>query len=169
MCEIKRKYNFYWLSLLSLISLTISKPISTADFELAFNIPERIELNLSTEIVDLGMPLGRNPIYYEKPNAVQVEFRCNLSAEWEVRIYGADFQDGEDTIPISQLQWKEDRGSYQNMPPEGGYALLARRSDYSKKKVTLLQSKNISYRLELRGDESGGIYSAPIIYTLFVP
>lgn len=169
MCEIKRKYIFYWWGLLSLISLTISKPISTADFELDFYIPERIELNLSTEIVDLGMPLGRNPIYYEKLDAVQVNFRCNLPAEWEVRIYGADFRDGENTIPISRLQWKEERGSYKNMSSEGEYALLARRRDYPLKKAGLLQSKNISYRLELRGDESGGIYSAPIIYTLFVP
>ncbi len=164
-----RRCKLYWLSLLSLLSLTIAKPVSTADFEIDFYIPERIELNLSTEIVDLGMPLGRNPIYYEKLNAVKVDFRCNLSAEWEVRIYGADFRDGDKKFPISKLQWKEERGSYKNMPPEGGYALLARRRDFPKKKARLLQSKNISYRLELTGDESGGAYSAPIIYTLFVP
>ncbi|HBK69767.1 MAG TPA: hypothetical protein DDZ91_14085 [Firmicutes bacterium] len=155
--------------LLPLMLLILSYPTSTADFEMEFFIPERVEIGLSTEFVDLGLPQGAYPGYFEKQNAVRVDFRCNILADWEVRIYASDFYDGAKTIPISRLQWKTESSAYRGMSPAGGYEILARRRDYPPKKAGFRYSKSISYRLELRGDESGGTYSAPVTYTLFVP
>lgn len=143
-------------------------PGMTADTYLEFTIPERVELSLSTLVVDLGELRGSERLYYERIDAVRVDYRCNLPAEWEVRISAEDFRDGHRTIPISRLEWRTSDGYYQRMPAPGGYAVLARRRDHGIYSG-LKQSKTISYRLELKGDEWGGTYSAPVTYTLFVP
>ena len=147
----------------------LSMPIITADAYLEFTIPQRVEIALSTAVVDLGTPHGTGQLYFEQIDAVQVDFRCNIPSDWEVRISAADFRDGNRRIPISRLQWRTGLGSYQNMPPSGNYAVIARGRDYARTQRGLKQSKSVSYRLELKGDEWGGTYSAPITYTLFVP
>ncbi|HEY8392190.1 MAG TPA: hypothetical protein VIL83_05635 [Capillibacterium sp.] len=148
--------------------LLCSFPVQTADTYLEFTIPERVELSLSTMVVDLGEPRGAGRLYYERIDAVRVDYRCNLPTEWEVRISAEDFRDGERVIPITRLQWRTRDGNYQRMPAPGQYTVLARRRDHGTYSG-LKQSKTISYRLELIGDEWGGTYSAPVTYTLFVP
>lgn len=147
----------------------MSLPVPTANSVLELFIPERVEIALSTPVVDLGAPRrAEGRLYYERVNAVQVDYRCNIRADWEVRISAADFRDGNRTIPISRLQWRTEEGVYRNMPASGRYAVLARRRDHEPRSG-LKHRKTISYRLELMGDEWGGTYSAPITYTLFVP
>ncbi|HHT49304.1 MAG TPA: hypothetical protein GXZ98_08450 [Firmicutes bacterium] len=150
------------------VFLLLSPPVMMADAYLEFEIPERMELTLSTSVVDLGEPKGAHRLYYERIDAVRVDYRCNSRYEWEVRISAADLRDGNRTIPISRLQWRTSDGTYQYMPENGKYTVLARRRDHTPFSG-LKQSKMISYRLELRGDERGGTYSAPVTYTLFVP
>ena len=163
-----RKTLFVLLIGMFPVFLLHSLPVTTADTYFEFTIPERVELSLSTSVVDLGEPRGGERLYYERIDAVRVDYRCNIPAEWEVRISGADLRDGIRTIPISRLQWRTSDGDYRNMPAHGHYMVLARRRDHGSTSG-LKQSKTISYRLELRGDEWGGTYSAPITYTLFVP
>ncbi|NLW60643.1 MAG: hypothetical protein GX073_09930 [Firmicutes bacterium] len=147
-----------------------AQPTKMADCVLElYIIPERIELALSVPAVDLGEPRRVNGrLYYERINAVQVDYRCNIQDDWEVRISADDLRDGNRTIPIARLQWRTEDGTYQNMPASGRYVVLARKRDHQPR-TGLRYSKKISYRLELRGDEWGGTYTAPITYTLFVP
>ncbi len=155
---------------LVILLLSVALPSSTADCDLEFRIPEQVYIRLSAEAVDLGLPMSRDPVYYEKIAAVRVDYRCNIPTNWEVRISAGDFRDGNKTIPITRLQWRIEEGnsSYQPMPPSGSYAVLARRRDHLPL-AGVEHSKTISYRLELRGDEHEGTYTAPITYTLFVP
>lgn len=162
-----RKTILFLVSIFSAFFL-ISQPITTADTLLELEIPQRVEIALSTSVVDLGAPRRNGRLYYERTGAVQVDYCCNMPSDWEVRISASDFRDGNRTIPISRLEWCADDGIYRNMPASGRYVVLARRRDHEPKSG-LKQSKTISYRLELRGDEWGGTYSAPITYTLFVP
>lgn len=165
-----RKNLLFCLSLLPILLFSITFPTSTADCDLEFRIPEKVYIKLSRETVDLGVPMGREPFYYEKVAAVRVDYRCNMPTNWEVRVYAADFRDGNKTIPISRLQWRTEEGNspYLQMPTAGSYAVLARRRDHLPR-AGVQHSKTISYRLELRGDEHEGTYTAPITYTLFVP
>lgn len=160
--------SLFFLTGLAPLLLLVSMPITTADAVLEFTIPERTEITLSTAVVDLGVPRGNRQLYYEQIDAVRVDFRCNSSSEWEVRISAADFYSVDRTIPISRLKWRTDQGPYREMPPSGGYTVLARKRDYNKGSG-LKHTKTISYRLDLSGDEWGGTYTAPITYTLFVP
>ncbi|MBA2132654.1 hypothetical protein [Capillibacterium thermochitinicola] len=147
----------------------LAEPLRTADCVLEFVIPERTEIALSVPVVDLGEPRRENGrLYYERINAVQVDYRCNIQTDWEVRISAEDFRDGTRTIPITRLQWRTEDGIYRDMPASGSYLVLARKRDHQPR-AGVKHSKKISYRLELRGDEWGGTYSAPITYTLFVP
>ena len=160
------------LQLISVLILSVfflmAQPIRTADCVLELFIPERVEIALSVPVVDLGEPRRENGrLYYERINAVQVDYRCNVQADWEVRISADDFRDGNRIIPISRLQWRTEDGIYQDMPRSGRYAVLARKRDHQPR-TGLRFNKKISYRLELTGDEWGGTYSAPITYTLLV-
>lgn len=162
-----------WLRLVSILILPAcfltAQPIRTANCVLELFIPDRIEIALSVPVVDLGEPRRENGrLYYERINAVRVDYRCNTQDDWEVRISAEDFRDGNRRIPISRLQWRTEDGIYQDMPTSGRYVVLARKRDHQPR-AGLKHSKNISYRLELRGDEWGGTYFAPITYTLFVP
>ncbi|NLW56342.1 MAG: hypothetical protein GX050_06995 [Firmicutes bacterium] len=165
-----RRKRLSGLSFLVMVILSLALPTSTADCDLEFRIPEQVYIRLSRETVDLGAPMGKEPFYYEKVAAVRVDYRCNIPTNWEVRIYAEDFRDGNKTIPISRLQWRPEEGnsSYQPMPTPGSYAVLARRRDHLPW-AGVQHSKRISYRLELRGDELEGTYTAPITYSLFVP
>ncbi|HHT06734.1 MAG TPA: hypothetical protein GXZ97_10770 [Hydrogenispora sp.] len=164
-----RKGRWRLVSILILPAVFLmAQPLRTANCVLELNIPERIEIALSVPVVDLGEPRRENGrLYYERINAVQVDYRCTQD-DWEVRISAEDFRDGHRTIPISRLQWRTEDGIYQDMPMSGRYAVLARKRDHQPR-PGIKHSKRISYRLELRGDEWGGTYSAPITYTLFVP
>ncbi|HHW13079.1 MAG TPA: hypothetical protein GXX33_08785, partial [Firmicutes bacterium] len=95
----------------------LAEPLRTADCVLEFVIPERTEIALSVPVVDLGEPRRENGrLYYERINAVQVDYRCNIQTDWEVRISAEDFRDGTRTIPITRLQWRTEDGIYRDMP-----------------------------------------------------
>jgi hypothetical protein len=153
-----------------LVFLVLVGGILAADFEMEFAIPEKVEIILSTGAVDLGTPITLQPgrVYFEKPVALRLDFRCNRPTEWEVRLCGEDFRAGANTISISRLEWKTENSIYRSMPPAGEYTVLASWRDYPDQ-VAAWHGKEISYRLALLGDEYEGTYSSVITYTLFVP
>jgi|GEM_PF-1006907 len=157
--------------LLCLLLLVVTGVAMAASFDITFRIPEKVEIALSTGAVDLGSPfsVGSDYVYFEKPGALRVDFRCNRLNEWEVRLSGVDFRAGKNTIPISRLEWKANQGgAYTYMPPEGEYAVLDSSRNHPKKSGRW-QKKDISYRLKLTGDEYEGTYNSIITYTLFLP
>lgn len=159
----------FYLGLLVALSLSCS----AADFRMTFTIPAKAELELSTSYVDLG-PFHSDRVsghlYFEKNSAVQVRFGCNLPTEWEVRISGTDFRSGVEVLPISKLQWKAGgSGSYQYMPPQGDSTVVASWREYNGQGKPVKDHKNISYRLELTGEEYEGQYLGLVTYTMFIP
>lgn len=148
-------------------------PVSAADFSMKLTVPERVEFYLSTDFVDLDPPQTQNDvIYYENKNAVRLNIRTNNTSGWEIHVTGTDFTTGGDrSFDISRLQWRTNDTSYQHMPPEGEYAMVAR-GENAGNHMGQGQGKdmmNISYYLEPAGDEYEGPYSAIITYTFFVP
>lgn len=147
-------------------------PVSAADFSIKLTVPERVEFALSTDFVDLGPPRTQNDIiYYEQRNAVRLNFRSNITSGWEIHVTGTNFAAGGDrSFPVSRLQWRTQHTSYQHLPPAGEYAIVACGEDTGDQGQG--QGKdmiNISYYLELQGDEYEGPYTAVITYTFFVP
>ena len=145
-----------------------AQPTKMADCVLELYIPERIELALSVPAVDLGEPRRVNGrLYYERINAVQVDYRCNIQDDWEVRISADDLRTGTDHphCPVAMADGRRHIPEYAGKRPVCG---VGPQRDHQPR-TGLRYSKKISYRLELRGDEWGGTYTAPITYTLFVP
>ncbi len=144
-------------------------PVAAADFSIRLTVPVRVEFELSTDFVDLGPPRTQNNIlYYEQKNAVRLSFRTNLASGWEIHVTGSDFSAGDDrSFPVSRLQWRTQQTSYRPMPPAGEYAVVARGENTGGRQGQ--GQINISYYLELQGDEYEGPYTALITYTFFVP
>jgi hypothetical protein len=142
---------------------------AAADFTLGFTIPSRAELYLSTAYVDHGLPRTKAGImYYEGKNAVRVHFRSNITSEWEIHISGTDFRSATGaSIPITRLQWRTGNSDYCFMPPEGKYMVVTDRDDFAD--IIKGQKVHISYYLELLGNEYGGVHTAVITYSFFIP
>lgn len=160
------KRSYRWLPLLLTL---VSVVVFAAEQTITVTFDRKAELNINTTSVDLGMPLenaGRQ--YYERLNAAQLSFRCNAKTNWEVRVSGTDFSSGDYHIPITQLQWSKGSGSYQNMPANGSYDVVATPADFSGHGANW-HDLNLSYRLNTTGDEYEGTYQATLTYTLFVP
>jgi hypothetical protein len=147
----------------------ISVVVFAAEQTVTVKFDRKAELNISTTSVDLGTPFqAGNLQYYERPNAAQLSFRCNVKSSWEVRVSGTDFTTGQYSIPISQLQWSKDSGNYRNMPANGGYDVVVTANDYPTHGANW-HDVNLSYRMATTGDEYEGTYQAMLTYTLFVP
>lgn len=164
MSDHRRSYR--WLPLMFLL---LSVFVLAAEQTVTVTFDRKAELNMNTTNVDLGMPFehaGRQ--YYERLNAAQLSFRCNAKTSWEVRVSGTDFTSGGYHIPISQLQWSKNAHDYRNMPESGGFDVVATAADYPTHGANW-HDLNLSYRLNVSGDEYEGTYQATLTYTLFVP
>lgn len=152
-----------------LIGLILSASGNAADFNLKFTVPPRVEFYLSTDYVDLGLPQTRGGVtYFEGKNLVKLSFRVNTTSPWEIHISGVDFRSAAGTsIPISRLQWRTNKhmDDYSFMAPEGERRLVM---DWVEDAFTW-QHFQISYYLELTGDEYEGVHSSVITYSLFIP
>ncbi|NLY88240.1 MAG: hypothetical protein GX085_01250 [Firmicutes bacterium] len=158
-----------WLA--AFLILLCSASVFAAEFTLRFTVPPRAEFYLSTDYVDLGLPRTTGGVtYFEGKNVVILSFRTNIASPWEIHISGTDFRSAAGTsIPINRLQWRMGRtGGYRFMPPEGESLLVMDWQDFADK-VLAGQQFQISYYLELTGDEYEGEHTSTIIYSLFIP
>ncbi len=160
-----------WVWLAAALVLFSSSSVFAAEFTIRFTVPPRAEFYLSTDYVDLGLPRtegGR--AYFKGENVVALSFRTNIASPWEIHISGTDFRSAAGTsIPINRLQWKMgNTGGYKVMPPEGETLLVMDWQDLADE-VLAGQQFQISYYLELLGDEYEGTHTSTIIYSLFIP
>ncbi|NLZ44712.1 MAG: hypothetical protein GX894_07630 [Clostridia bacterium] len=166
-----RAHKWAWAWLAAALVLFSSSSVFAAEFTIRFAVPPRAEFYLSTDYVDLGLPQTDGVrTYFEGQNVVTLSFRTNIVSPWEIHISGTDFRSAAGTsIPINRLQWKMgNTGGYTSMAPEGETLLVM---DWHGLTDEILagQQFQISYYLELMGDEYEGAHTSTIIYSLFIP
>lgn len=153
------------LPMLLLVLLVGSALAIDKTHDIIVTIPEILELELSTDLIDLGSFIEVGGVLQERiasTTPLVVKYRCNYPNGWELRVSAVDFVNSEHAdlkIPVDHLSWGTTPEAINNTMATSGNVVASGKEPVN-------TSINIYYALKLPENPFAGQYSTTVTYTL---